>query len=231
MSLILNIDTAQETAQVSLAENGKVLLGIENREQRDHAAFVQPAVKDLFSALNRSMNELSAVAICLGPGSYTGLRVGMASAKGICYALKVPLIGVGTLEVMALGAQHQVHDVDLWCPMIDARRQEVYTAIYDKSLNEVLAPQAMILQTNSLSDFIKNFKILFFGSGSFKWEKIYLLDHDHNHSIFKNILIDYFPLANLSHHYYLMKHFINLAYAEPLYLKDFHHSPANLKTQ
>jgi len=231
MSLILNIDTAQEIAQISLAESGEVLNGVQNTEQKEHAAFVQPAVKELFSETRRSMNELSAVAIALGPGSYTGLRVGMASAKGICYALNIPLIGVGTLEIMALGAQKQVQDVDLWCPMIDARRQEVYTAIYDKSLKPVLPPQAMVLQQDSLIDFIKNYKILFFGSGFFKWEKIIVQDHNHNHCIFKNILIDYYPLANLAYHYFLRKHFINLAYAEPLYLKDFHHSPANLKTQ
>ena len=231
MSLILNIDTAQEIAQVSVAQNGQVLAGASNEEQREHAAFVQPAIQSLMASLNLSMSQLNAVAISMGPGSYTGLRVGMASAKGICYTLKIPLIGVGTLELMAYAAQLVEPDFDQWCPMIDARRQEVYTAVYDRDLHAILPPQAMILDSNSFSDFIKSQRILFFGSGSLKWGKIIPQDEHFSRSIFKKILITNFSLANLAYRYFIQEQFINLAYAEPFYLKEFHLSSANLKTQ
>ena len=231
MSLILNIDTAQEIAQISVAQNGHVLGGASNDEQREHAAFVQPAIQSLMTRLGLAMGDLNAVALSIGPGSYTGLRVGMASAKGICYTLKIPLIGVGTLELMAHAAQLDSPDFDQWCPMIDARRQEVYTAVYDRDLRPVLPPQAMILDTESFGDFIKNQRILFFGSGSFKWEKIIPQAHYQKGCIFKKILITNFSLANLSNRYFIQEQFINLAYAEPFYLKEFHNSSANLKTQ
>lgn len=230
MSLILNIDTAQEIARLSLAENGEVLVGLDNGQQKDHASFVQPGIRQMFEKLGRPMSDLNAVAVSIGPGSYTGLRVGMASAKGICYAMQIPLIGVSTLELMALGAQMTVHDVDAWCPMIDARRQEVFTAIYDKELHPILPPQALVLEPGSLKEFIKKYRILFFGSGFIKWKKIILHDHNHKRCIFENILIENKPLAILSNRYFLQELFVNLAYAEPLYLKEFHHTSGDLKS-
>ena len=145
MSLILNIDTATEKAHVSLSNDAVILQSLYNESQKDHAGFLQPAILRLVKDAAVSLKNIDAVAVTAGPGSYTGLRVGMASAKGICYALQKPLIALNTLEVMAASALyhpgiHAANPVDLFCPMIDARRMEVYTALYNRQLETILAP-------------------------------------------------------------------------------------------
>src|SRR5665647_1745116 len=146
MALILNIDTATESAIISISEKDKIIDSVTNSNQKDHASFLQPAIKNLLQKADLSINKLNAIAVTAGPGSYTGLRVGMASAKGLCYALKIPLITINTLEVMALSSLKQIHDPSaLYCPMIDARRMEVFTAVYDHHLTEIIKPCSMIL--------------------------------------------------------------------------------------
>src|ERR1700761_8249865 len=140
MSLILNIDTATETAHLSIAKNGTVLQQLFNEDQKGHAAFLQPAIKKILAEQSLLINEIDAIAVTEGPGSYTGLRIGMASAKGLSYALRKPLITVNTLEAMARSAVDVLarNPIDskeiLLCPMIDARRMEVFTAIYNMEL-------------------------------------------------------------------------------------------------
>src|SRR5687768_2649863 len=122
MALILNIDTATETAMVSLAENDSILSFAVNNNQKDHASFLHPAIQDIINKTNKTIGEVDAVAVTSGPGSYTGIRVGMAAAKGLCYALQKPLITLNTLEVIALSSIEKIKEDALYCPMIDARR-------------------------------------------------------------------------------------------------------------
>src|SRR5262252_8762915 len=148
MALILNIDTSQDTACVSLALDGEVITAATNESQKDHAAWIHGAVEKIFAQAEHPINEMAAVGLSNGPGSYTGLRIGLATAKGLCYALKIPLITVGTLEVMSRNALEGLGQFGkngsepdfgdgLICPMIDARRMEVFTAVYDNQLNEI----------------------------------------------------------------------------------------------
>ena len=174
MSLILNIDTAITTASISISIDGNILGEAFNTEQRDHGAFIQPAIQSIAKNKGISLTELSAVAVVAGPGSYTGLRVGMASAKGLCYALGKPLITIGTLEMLAYQAisQANINQNDmpiLFCPMIDARRMEVFTAVYDKNLNTILSPSALIIDKDSFANLLLNNKIIFFGDGADKF--------------------------------------------------------------
>ena len=220
MSLILNIDTAEERAHVSFAKDGSILDCIYNEAQKEHASFLQSAIRKLTVSAGIKLSDIDAVAVTAGPGSYTGLRVGMASAKGLCYALKKPLITMNTLEVLALSAIHLFPGTDesvLFCPMIDARRMEVFTAIYKNDLTICLAPSAVILDESSFAkDLLKN-KIFFLGSGSEKWKSIC----SHANAVFKNVSILPEAIGKYSDKLCFQKDFTDLAYSEPFYLKEF----------
>jgi tRNA threonylcarbamoyladenosine biosynthesis protein TsaB len=162
MSLILNIDTALDTAMISLARDGKLLETAENAEQKDHAAWLHPAIEELMQHNGNSLPDIHAVAVSIGPGSYTGLRVGLSAAKGICYAMNLPLIAIGTLEIIAKSAADEAEE--LICPVIDARRDEVYTAIYKKNLAPQISPLAMILHIKSFETVLDSQKMLFCGN-------------------------------------------------------------------
>src|SRR5882762_5440642 len=145
MALILNIDTATELASVSLSKEGQSLALLQNKDQKDHASWLHPAIEKMMQETGFRMQELDAVAVTAGPGSYTGLRVGMAAAKGFCYALNIPLITESTLKVMAFAAREQTEPEGLYCPMIDARRMEVFTALYSTDLVEIIPATAMVI--------------------------------------------------------------------------------------
>jgi tRNA threonylcarbamoyladenosine biosynthesis protein TsaB len=220
MSLILNIDTAAEKAHVSLAKDGLVLSSLFSESQKEHASFLQSAIQQLTKITGVQLSAVDAVAVTAGPGSYTGLRVGFASAKGLCYALKKPLITIGTLEVLAASAIQLSPDTDesvLLCPMIDARRMEVFTAIYKKDLTTFLAPSAMILDKLSFEKELSKNKILFFGSGSDKWNPVCT----HANALFA--VVDILPnaMSKYSNMLHSQKHYTDLAYSEPFYLKEF----------
>ncbi|MEO7306266.1 MAG: tRNA (adenosine(37)-N6)-threonylcarbamoyltransferase complex dimerization subunit type 1 TsaB, partial [Ferruginibacter sp.] len=137
MSLILNIDTASEKAHVSFAKNGMIIQSISSESQKEHASFLQSAIEQLTKTTGIILKDIDAVAVTSGPGSYTGLRVGMASAKGLCYALKKPLITISSLEVLTASALELIPGAGenvLLCPMLDARRVEVFTAVYQNDL-------------------------------------------------------------------------------------------------
>jgi tRNA threonylcarbamoyladenosine biosynthesis protein TsaB len=219
MSLILNIDSATETAQVSLAKDGDILQSLHNESQKDHASFLQIAIQKILKIAAISLCDVNAVAVTAGPGSYTGLRVGMASAKGLCYALNKPLIAVNTLEVLTVDAQFQLSNLEhiLFCPMIDARRMEVFTAIYDADLTAISPPAAIILQEDSFLNYLQKNKIIFFGNGSIKWKAIC---NNVNASFTDSLNISK-AMASLSYSYFLKKKFSSLPYTEPFYLKEF----------
>jgi tRNA threonylcarbamoyladenosine biosynthesis protein TsaB len=222
MSLILNIDTATEIAQVSIARDGVVLKDAINKDAKEHAAFVQPAIKHIMNMAGIGLSEIDAIAVMAGPGSYTGLRVGMASAKGLCYALNKPLLAINTLESMAMAVviAGGLDEKKLLCPMIDARRSEVFTAIYDHSLNILLAPKALILDENSYAVFLDKDPVVFFGNGSDKWKTIC----KHPNAEFQCVNIDSAPMAFLSYKKFSDKipQFSDPAYLEPLYIKEFY---------
>ncbi len=218
MSLILNIDSALETASVCLALNGDVIFASSNEEQKDHATWLHPAVAELMLHTGKTFHDLDAVAVSMGPGSYTGLRVGLAAAKGFCYALKLPLITVNTLAILANSVKEEA--VEYIAALIDARRMEVFAAVYDKEMIEVMAPLAMILQENSFGSILVSHKVLFCGSGSKKIQTV--LSHSNASRIDTGKTFN--SLAKLSYTCFLQRLFADIAYAEPLYLKDFHYS-------
>ena len=220
MSLILNIDTATEMAHVSIAKDGAVLKAYHNDLQKDHASFLQPAIQRLAGETGLALTDVDAIAVTGGPGSYTGLRVGLASAKGLCYALNKPLIMLSTLEVLTASAFLSDQSSDkpaLFCPMIDARRMEVFTAIYDDQLTTQLSPQPMILDETSFSESLKKSTVVFFGNGSDKWKTLCT----HPNALFKSVLILPEAMAQLSNIFLERNQFADIAYSEPMYLKDF----------
>src|ERR1700712_4178555 len=171
MSLILQIETATTVCSVALAEDGVVLACKELEQRNAHAEVITVFIDDLLKTTGKQYSELAAVAVSSGPGSYTGLRIGVSVAKGLCFALDIPLIAVETLEAMADGiiGQHIFDDNHtLLCPMIDARRMEVFTAVFDADENRIRPTSAEIIDENSFSDLLKNSQILFFGDGAAK---------------------------------------------------------------
>ena len=222
MAIILNIDTSAAVAAVSISNNGLLSGFIQNNEQKEHASFLQPAIKQLLAQLQIKINDLDAIAAVNGPGSYTGLRVGLASAKGICYALKKPFITIGSLPIMAKSAiinlQIAHKQVPLLCPMIDARRMEVFTAIYNSTMAEILPAQAILLNNLSFVELLLQNKILFFGNGANKLQEIC----QHPNAIFEGQFNSLQALCELSHNEFALNKFTDLAYSEPLYLKEFY---------
>lgn len=216
MALILNIDTAVDVASICLAKDEKILSIAKNESQKDHASWLHIAIKEAFEKNNSTLGAVDAIAVTGGPGSYTGLRIGMATAKGICFALNKPLISLNTLLVMANAATDG--SADFLCPMIDARRMEVFAAIYTKELQIVKEPKAMTLDENSFDKYLLNNSICFFGNGSNKFGTI----KKHEKAIFSDIKADATSMIVLSEKKFVEKEFADLAYAEPLYLKEFY---------
>ena len=218
MALLINIDTANEKASVSISDNGKLVAVMESGNTRGHAAFLHPAIESLLQKCNYKINNIDAIAVVEGPGSYTGLRVGMAAAKGLCYALKKPFITVGTLPMMAMAMIENNHLNDiLFCPMIDARRMEVFTAVYDSQLHAVMLPCSMLLTTNSFHEYL-NHKVLFSGSGVLKWQTII---NDRN-ALFGDAFEHLHAFNKMAYDKFLNGNFSDVAYTQPLYLKEFH---------
>ncbi len=222
MSLVLNIDTSIDIAAVCIAKDGEIIACLSNTEQKDHGGFLQPAIQTLLKNASVSISDIDAVGISAGPGSYTGLRVGLASAKGLCYALNKPLIAIGTLEILAFAAILETSISPstmqiLFCPMIDARRMEVFTALYDINLQASILPCAMVLTENSFANGLLNNKILFFGNGAKKWEAI----SSNKNALFAGNFNNPLAMSKLAHNKFILNDFANLAYFEPLYLKEF----------
>lgn len=222
MALILHIDTAQEEATVALSENDKVIEVLQSKDQKNHAAFLQPAIQTIIQHSTFNIQQLNAVSVIAGPGSYTGLRVGLASAKGLCYALSIPLITLNTLKIMAIAAiNSSTHELinpsTLFCSMIDARRDEVFTAMYDNKLNTILQPCAMILNKESFMEIRKSHELVFFGSGASKWNVICT----NNNSIDMSMINMVDAQVILAHTYFKNKIFADIAYTEPFILKTF----------
>jgi tRNA threonylcarbamoyladenosine biosynthesis protein TsaB len=217
MSFILNIDTALTVASVCLANNDKVLQYAENNIQKDHSTWLHPAIQQLMDAEKMELRQLNAVAVTIGPGSYTGLRVGLSAAKGICYALNIPLITINNLELIASSINGD--DADLICPCIDARRMEIYTAVYNsKSLEEIIPPDALVLNSSSFADMLIDKKIMFCGNANEKVKTVI----DNSNAVFSSIIATTNNMAVLSADMYFKKQYSDIAATEPLYLKPFY---------
>ncbi len=225
MILILIIETSTEVCSVSLIKDGVLLDFIESAEGQNHARLVAVFAENLLTRNNIRPKELNAVAISKGPGSYTGLRIGASTAKGICYAANIPLIAVGTLEAMAkhvaLNGQHfgiQNDKPTLFCPMIDARRMEVYSMLLDGK-GTVLKPiTAEIIDASFLAHELTDKQVVFFGNGSAKCEKVI---KSPNAFFLPNIKASAQHMSELVWNAYNNKRFESVAYFEPFYLKDF----------
>jgi tRNA threonylcarbamoyladenosine biosynthesis protein TsaB len=212
---ILQINTALSEASVGLGVDGQLQQVLKNSIQQQHAAFLQPAIQTLCSQLDIPLKALDAVAVMNGPGSYTGLRVGLSAAKGICYALGIPLICINTLQWISAGNGDT--DADLICPMIDARRMEVFTAVFNKKQETVLAPAPMILEAQSFLSVLENNRMAFIGDGASKWQTIC----NHPNAIFPEPEHGPEAFHALACKAFEQKDFADLAYAEPFYLKGF----------
>lgn len=216
MNLLLHIDTAVQAASVGLSDGDAVIDILVNPSEKESASWLHVAIQSILQQNNYVPAQLAAVAVSTGPGSYTGLRVGMSAAKGLCYALSVPLIGINTLQMMAAGAADAT--TGLLCPMIDARRMEVFTALYDPSLQNVMPPTNLILEETSFSGWLANHTVTFFGNGSKKAKDLI----QHPHAFFADFTATAKDLVLLAAEKFKSGEFLDLAYSEPYYGKDFH---------
>ncbi len=217
MSLLLHIDSSLQEATVSVALEGKIITLEINSIQKDHAAFIHFAIEKLVKKF--PLHTLDAIAVTLGPGSYTGLRVGLAAAKGLAYALNKPLVTINTLEAMAKTIIDTTSNTNnaLYCPMIDARRMEIFTALYNHRLDEMLSPQAMILHANSFSEYLAINNIYFFGDGMQKWKDI----STNEKAIFLPLQSLSLAIALLAYEKYQTNNFAHVPSITPLYVKAF----------
>ena len=218
MALILHLETATKMCSVSLANNGQEILTKEfSSEQFSHAEKLNVFIQEIFQESNYSISQLNAVAVSEGPGSYTGLRIGTSSAKGICYALDIPLIAINSLAALAASCKKEKGD-SFVCSLFDAMRLEVYAAIFDSSGTIIFPTAAVILDENSFHEFLEKNKILFVGPGAAKAQEIIL----HTNATFNlDISVSARGMIDLAHKKFMANDFVDLAYFEPFYLKDF----------
>ncbi len=215
MPYILCIETATTNCSVALSKDGKLIQSKEDyNTSYSHAELLHVFIEEVLQQAGVALKELDAIAVSKGPGSYTGLRIGVSAAKGLCYALGIPLIAIPTLTALA----HQVQENGLIIPMLDARRMEVYSAIFDQQHQQQRATQAQILEENSFAEELAATKVYFIGNGVAKFEEIC----QHPNAVF---IADKLPSAKetsvLAAEKYKQKEFEDVAYFEPYYLKDF----------
>ncbi|MFM6975998.1 MAG: tRNA (adenosine(37)-N6)-threonylcarbamoyltransferase complex dimerization subunit type 1 TsaB [Sphingobacteriaceae bacterium] len=217
MALILQIETSTPSCSVALAENGQLLAKKERTEANIHAGSITLFIEELMQVSGKSYRDLNAVAVSMGPGSYTGLRIGVSTAKGLCYGLDIPLIAISTLQAMAAAKQPMANVQTLLCPMIDARRMEVYMALFDNELAIKQEVKAEILDGHTFDAYLQNYQILLFGDGAEKCKTLYsgpqfsFAEHENSAA----------DLSTLAFQKYQQAAFEDLAYFEPFYLKEF----------
>lgn len=225
MALILCIETSTTICSAALVDDGEVIAARQDNEGNSHAHRLTILIQELFndSLVNQEIYDIDAVAVSSGPGSYTGLRIGVSTAKGICFALDKPLIAISSLAILAwpIVKTHAVSSPDSndwYCPMIDARRMEVYTAMFDQNMIQQRDTSADIIDANSYLDILQKRKVFFFGNGAQKCKDVL----KHQNAFF---LEDEGPLARnmayLAYDAWRNQQFEDVAYFEPFYLKDF----------
>ena len=222
MANILNIETSTDVCSVALTSEGQVVDHRENYEGQTHATLLSQYVKEMLDYARTREMKLDAIAVSIGPGSYTGLRIGLSEAKGLAFGLQVPLIGVNTLQLLTVSTMFN-HFIEVdkvaYVPMIDARRMEVYTAAYTAALEPLLEPQAMILDEHSFEDLIgQGYSLVMMGNGSDKARQVLTRDNVRFIGGIKPVAVDMLALAERA---YRGQDFIDVAYSTPLYLKEF----------
>lgn len=220
MAIIINIESSARTTSVAVTRDGEVTFHIESDPDMKAAELLAPYVERCFADLTRRGEKPDAVAVSSGPGSYTGLRIGMSLAKGVCFAREIPLIGIPTLKLLAVRAMFTFSDFqgdELIVPMIDARRMEVYTAIYDSSLNEVMPQQPLILDPDSYGSYLGGRRAIFVGDAVAKAKEVVAYPD----AIWRDggpLALHMGPLAERA---YMQGDFLDTAYSTPEYLKDY----------
>jgi len=216
LAIILNIETATKNCSVSLAKKGKVIAIKElNNGNYSHAEVLHPFIVAILKEADLTSKEIDAVAVSKGPGSYTGLRIGVSAAKGLCFAFDKPLISIETLRSLAQAISVEEGFI---VPLLDARRMEVYAAVFDKDIEQVRSTQAEIIDENSFGEYLDTDKVFFLGDGAHKCKQLIT----HKNAFF---IDDKFPsakeMALLSYQKYKISDLEDVAYFEPFYLKDF----------
>lgn len=222
MAKILNIETSTRVCSVTLAIDGTVVAIEESHTQNSHSELITLFCDNVLKESGLTFNDLDAIAVSKGPGSYTGLRIGVSTAKGLCYGLDIPLISVGTLLAMAAGIAPKIDESKtdvILCPMIDARRMEVYTSLFSFGLDEIEPTTAKIIDADSFSDYLGNKTLIFAGDGAPKCKEI--LGHNPNAIFLDDFNTSAAYMSMLSEQKFNNKDFENTAYFEPFYLKDF----------
>jgi tRNA threonylcarbamoyladenosine biosynthesis protein TsaB len=220
MAYILHIETATQVCSVALSKDSELIALQEDKTlQYSHSGQLTTFIEQVVKNANLELKHLNAVAVSMGPGSYTGLRIGVSTAKGICYALDIPLIAVNTPSVIARFAKTvSEYNTDYIIPMIDARRMEVYCAVFDNALNQISETTAEVIDENSFAPFLQKGKVLFCGDGSVKCASIL----NHPNAIFQSELhTSAAGMPVIVYEKYCNENFEDIAYFEPFYLKDF----------
>ena len=226
--MILCLETATPSCSVALVHNGEVLACEEDPKGQNHSEKITLFIDSVMKKAGISYNQLDAVAVSMGPGSYTGLRIGVSTAKGICYAVSKPLIAVETLEAMAYGGKLVISsEVEksslngniMLVPAIDARRMEVYAAIFDENVNKIKDTEAVIIDESSFADLKNNHHLYLFGDGADKCAELFA--NDDKITVIKDFYCSARYMNTIAQQKLNNKDFVDVAYFEPFYLKDF----------
>ncbi len=224
--MILCLETSTAVCSVALVENGKVIALRESLDGQNHAEKITVFIDEVMKEANVSYRDLDAVATSMGPGSYTGLRIGVSTAKGLCYAMEKPLIAIDTLAAMAYGfkdaetqRRRDAESTDILCPMIDARRMEVYSAFFNEKLERVSETKAIIIDENSFMEMKQNSHLYLFGDGADKLASLF--ENDDNITVVEKFHCSASYMAELADRAFKNKDFVDTAYFEPFYLKNF----------
>lgn len=223
--MILCIETSTAVCSVALVENGNVIALRESIDGQNHAEKITIFIDEIMKEANVVYKDLDAIAVSMGPGSYTGLRIGVSTAKGFCYALEKPLIAVDTLAAMAYGfISSQLSAISyqptaILCPMIDARRMEVYTAFFNEKLERTSETEALVIDENSFMELKQNNHLYLFGDGADKLATLF--ENDKNITVVEKFHCSAAYMSTLAEEAFKNKDFVDVAYFEPFYLKNF----------
>ena len=222
MNLLLSLETSSPICSIALhtIEDGRLLGQSELRLEKSHSTHLTVLIEQLVANTGHNLHGLGAVAVSGGPGSYTGLRIGAAAAKGLCFALDIPLVAVGTLPALAHQVATRTPRAESWlyCPMLDARRQEVYTALYHADGRPELLPTNLVLDADSLAEHLAHHSLLFFGSGAAKFQP--LVAASPNAAFLSDVQPSAISTGELALGAYRRQEFQDVAYYEPFYLKE-----------
>jgi tRNA threonylcarbamoyladenosine biosynthesis protein TsaB len=219
LAYLLHIESSSTVCSVAISNDDKLIAIKELNNGYTHAENLHVYIEQLLKEVSLQAKDLSAISVSSGPGSYTGLRIGFSAAKGLAYALQIPIITVDTLKALSAIAINKANKEAFYCPLLDARRMEVYTALYDNNLNETLSVRALVLNEESIQVFNQNKNIYFFGDGMSKAKN--LLQTLPNIYFIENITASASSMIGLAFQKYKVQDFADIAYVEPNYLKEF----------